>query len=76
MSSVDSPLDRARARRSSGTVTDFDGKRLTLARRMLRFQRTTLAQRVNVSAAAITQFEKGDANPTRAVTPSCLSHSA
>jgi Zn-dependent peptidase ImmA (M78 family)/transcriptional regulator with XRE-family HTH domain len=63
----DTPLGRARARRSSGTVADFDGKRLTLARRMLRLQRTTLAQRVNVSAAAITQFEKGDANPTRAV---------
>lgn len=67
MTEAGSPRARAHARRSSGTSTDFDGNRLALARRMLRLQRTVLAQRTHITAAAITQFEKGDANPTRAV---------
>lgn len=60
------PLTRARDRRSSGTVTDFDGKRLSLARRLSRKPRTALASEVDVTAAAITQFERGDSRPTRA----------
>ena len=60
-------LQRARARRGSGTMPDFDGERLSLARRLARKPRTTLAQEVGVSAAAITQFERRQAKPTRAV---------
>ncbi|HEX4402878.1 MAG TPA: XRE family transcriptional regulator [Galbitalea sp.] len=61
----EAPTIRARERRSSGTVTDFDGKRLSLARRMSRRPRTALATEVHVSPAAITQFERGDARPTK-----------
>lgn len=62
---VEEPTIRARWRRASGTVTDFDGKRLSLARRMSRKPRTTLAAEVQVSPAAITQFERGDSRPTK-----------
>ena len=58
---------RARQRRASGTVADFDGRRLSVARRLRRQQRSTLAGRTGVSAAAITQFERGTARPTNAV---------
>lgn len=61
------PVLRARRRRSSGTVVDFDGRRLSLARRLRRLQRTTLAAKTTVTAAAITQFERGVARPTNAV---------
>lgn len=60
------PSIRARERRASGAVMDFDGKRLSLARRMSRMPRTALATAVAVSPAAITQFERGDSRPTRA----------
>jgi Zn-dependent peptidase ImmA (M78 family)/transcriptional regulator with XRE-family HTH domain len=59
------PLARARQRRASGTVTDFDGKRLSLARRMNRKPRAVLAAEVSISPAAITQFERGESRPTR-----------
>ena len=57
----------ARKRRASGAAVDFDGKRLALARRMRRLQRTSLATKAGVSAAAITQFEKGTSRPTRSI---------
>lgn len=57
---------RARQRRSTGASIDFDGKRLSLARRLRRMQRTTLAAQTSVTAAAITQFERGG-RPTNAV---------
>lgn len=57
----------ARSRRATGSVTDFDGRRLSTARRLQRLQRTTLARDTGVSAAAITQFERGQARPTHAV---------
>lgn len=58
---------RARDRRASGAMDDFDGERLSLARRLARKQRTALAADIGVSAAAITQFERGQARPTRAI---------
>ncbi len=58
------PMDRARARRLGGVMSDFDGARLSLARRMRRLPRTVLAGKVSVSAAAITQFERDAARPT------------
>ncbi|NQX06002.1 ImmA/IrrE family metallo-endopeptidase [Rathayibacter sp. VKM Ac-2856] len=67
MPSESDALQRARARRSSGTMTDFDGGRLSLARRLARLPRTALAQEAGVSASAITQFEREQNNPTRAV---------
>lgn len=48
-------------------MADFDGDRLSLARRLARKPRTSLAQEVGVSAAAITQFERRQAKPTRAI---------
>lgn len=62
----DSARSRARARRSSGTVIDFDGKRLSLARRMKRLPRTELAKRAGLTPGSITQYERGDVRPTRA----------
>lgn len=61
------PTERARQRRATGTSVDFDGRRLSLARRLRRLQRTTLAAKTSVSAAAITQFERGDSRPTKVV---------
>lgn len=60
-------LDRARRRRSSGIVSDFDSQRLSLCRRLRRMQRSTLASRTSVTAAAISQFERGTARPTNTV---------
>lgn len=48
-------------------MAEFDGDRLSLARRLARKPRTSLAQEVGVSAAAITQFERRQAKPTRAI---------
>lgn len=67
MSPESESLQRARRRRSSGTVVDFDGRRLSLARRLRRLRRTALASRTSVTAAAITQYERGTARPTNAV---------
>lgn len=61
------PTQRARRRRATGTSADFDGRRLSLARRLRRLQRTTLAAKTTVTAAAVTQFERGTAKPTNAV---------
>jgi Zn-dependent peptidase ImmA (M78 family)/DNA-binding XRE family transcriptional regulator len=60
------PTERARTRRLGGVMVDFDGSRLSLARRMRRMPRTTLADKTKVSAAAVTQFEKGQSRPTNA----------
>jgi len=57
----------ARRRRAAGTATDFDGARLSLARRLARQPRTTLAASTSVTPTAITQFERGQARPTAPV---------
>ena len=65
---TDSPARlAARQRRAAGTATDFDGARLSLARRLARQPRTALAARTSVTAAAITQYERGQARPTAPV---------
>ena len=45
-------------------MADFDGDRLSLARRQVRLTRTELARRIGVSAAAVTQFERNASRPT------------
>lgn len=57
----------ARRRRASGIVTDFDGGRLALGRRLASRSRTGLARALDLTPAAVTQFEKGQARPTFAV---------
>jgi Zn-dependent peptidase ImmA (M78 family)/transcriptional regulator with XRE-family HTH domain len=47
--------------------SDFDGSRLTLARRLNRKSKTALASSLGVSASAITQYEKGTTRPTPAM---------
>lgn len=65
---TDSPARlAARRRRAAGTATDFDGARLALARRLARHPRTALAACTSVTAAAITQYERGQARPTAPV---------
>jgi Zn-dependent peptidase ImmA (M78 family)/transcriptional regulator with XRE-family HTH domain len=53
--------------RGAARSSDFDGSRLTLARRMRRLSKTVLATDIGVSAAAVTQYEKGITRPTAAV---------
>lgn len=67
MSDEPEKLQAARRRRSDGVVTDFDGQRLALARRLARLQKTTLAAKAGVTASAISQFEKAQSRPTRTV---------
>jgi Zn-dependent peptidase ImmA (M78 family)/transcriptional regulator with XRE-family HTH domain len=55
---------RAVRRRAAGVVADFDPARLALARRLAGMPRARLAQAVEVTAAAVTQFEKGLTKPT------------
>ncbi len=55
---------RATLRRVAGVAIDFDPARLGLARRMAGLQRTRLGRAVEVTPAAITQYEKGQARPT------------
>jgi Zn-dependent peptidase ImmA (M78 family)/transcriptional regulator with XRE-family HTH domain len=55
---------RATRRRAAGVAVDFDPSRLALARRLIGMQRTTLARALDVTAAAVTQYEKGQAHPT------------
>ena len=55
---------RAARRRAAGVAVDFDPSRLSLARRLAGLQRTRLARSVDVTPAAITQYEKGQAKPT------------
>jgi len=47
--------------------SDFDGSRLTLARRLNRRSKTALAQSLGVSPSAVTQYEKGLTRPTPAM---------
>jgi Zn-dependent peptidase ImmA (M78 family)/transcriptional regulator with XRE-family HTH domain len=54
----------ARRRRQHGVAVDFDGARLSLARRLARLPRTELARDIGLSPAAITQFERGMSHPT------------
>lgn len=55
------------AARSPAAGTDFDGTRLTVARRLRRKTKATLARDVGITATAISQFEKGQTNPTQGV---------
>lgn len=47
--------------------TDFDGTRLTVARRLRRKTKATLAREIGVTPTAIAQYEKNISNPTRGV---------
>lgn len=47
--------------------TDFDGTRLTVARRLRGKTKSALAREVDLTPTAIAQFEKGPANPSQAV---------
>lgn len=57
----------ARRRRAAGVVADFDGDRLSLARRLAKTTRAELARRLELSPAAISQFERGQSRPTAPV---------
>ena len=57
----------ARRRRSSGSVADFDGRRLAVGRRLACMTRAELARCIEVTPAAVTQFERGTARPTTTV---------
>lgn len=60
----DGARQRAIERRAAGTAIDFDPTRLALARRLSALPRTKLASAVQVSPAAIGQFEKGQSRPS------------
>ena len=55
-------LRAARRRRSAGVVADFDGDRLSLARRLARKTRAELARRLEISPAAISLIVRHFAN--------------
>lgn len=55
------------AARPPAAGTDFDGARLTVARRLRRKTKSALAREVAVTPTAIAQFERGDNNPTQMV---------
>lgn len=55
-------------------MEDFDGDRLSLARRLRRLTRTALAAGATVSAAAITQFERNQSRPTTATAAQLALH--
>jgi Zn-dependent peptidase ImmA (M78 family)/transcriptional regulator with XRE-family HTH domain len=57
-------VSAARRRRSSGVAEDFDGRRLAVARRLACMPRSELARRIEVTPAAVTQYERGLARPT------------
>jgi Zn-dependent peptidase ImmA (M78 family)/transcriptional regulator with XRE-family HTH domain len=57
----------ARRRRGSGVAQDFDGRRLAVARRLACMPRSELARRIEVTPAAVTQYERGLARPTTTV---------
>ena len=61
---LDEARTRAVRRRAAGVAGDFDPARLMLARRLAGIPRTRLADRVQVTPAAITQFEKAQSRPT------------
>lgn len=50
--------------------TDFDGARLAVARRLRGLTKAALAKKVDVTATAIAQFEKGHSRPTPVVAAS------
>lgn len=56
-----------RTSQSPAAGTDFDGTRLTVARRLRRKTKATLAREVGVTPTAIAQFEKNISNPTQGV---------
>ncbi|GAA2386919.1 XRE family transcriptional regulator [Gordonia cholesterolivorans] len=56
-----------RTSQSPAAGTDFDGTRLTVARRLRRKTKATLAREVGVTPTAIGQFEKNLSNPTQSV---------
>lgn len=56
-----------RSPRPSAAGTDFDGTRLTVARRLRRKTKATLAREVGITPTAIAQFEKGITRPTQGV---------
>jgi Zn-dependent peptidase ImmA (M78 family)/DNA-binding XRE family transcriptional regulator len=62
-----SPTSAARRRRGSGIAEDFDGRRLAVARRLSCMPRSELARRIEVTPAAVTQYERGLSRPTTAV---------
>ena len=67
---VDLPLDfdaarkRTAERRAAGVAVDFDPQRLALARRLAGYPRAKLARELDITPAAVGQFEKGQARPT------------
>lgn len=56
-----------RTARSPAAGSDFDGTRLTVARRLRRKTKATLAREVGVTPTAIAQFEKDISKPTQGV---------
>lgn len=56
-----------RTSNSPAAGTDFDGTRLTVARRLRRKTKAILAREVGVTPTAIAQFEKNTSNPTQGV---------
>jgi Zn-dependent peptidase ImmA (M78 family)/DNA-binding XRE family transcriptional regulator len=67
MTDQPSPATAARRRRGSGVAEDFDGRRLAVARRLACMPRSELARRIEVTPAAVTQYERGLARPTMTV---------
>jgi Zn-dependent peptidase ImmA (M78 family)/transcriptional regulator with XRE-family HTH domain len=57
----------ARRRRTSGIAEDFDGRRLSVARRLRCMPRSELARRIEVTPSAVTQYERGHSRPTTTV---------
>lgn len=56
-----------RTAQAPAASTDFDGTRLTVARRLRRKTKAMLAREVGVTPTAIAQFEKNTSNPTQGV---------
>lgn len=54
-------------RRAAGVAQDFDGRRLSVARRLRCMARSELARQVGLTPAAVTQYERGYTRPTATV---------
>ena len=67
MTDPPSRVTAARRRRGSGVAEDFDGRRLAVARRLACMSRSELARHVEVTPAAVTQYERGLTRPTATV---------